>query len=314
MPSAPPAQTLYSAVDASVNVVTPAPDGGLWEARYVRRVPQYFIAYVSSHTGCRMACRFCHLTATGQTMETPATLDRYLGQVDAVLAHYDAVAGTQGAAGRMNVNFMARGEPLANPLVLDELGALTAPVAARAAARGLAVKFNVSSILPRTLGDRSLATVLADERAMLYYSLYSMRDAFRRRWLPRALPAAEGLDRVAEYQRATGRLVTLHWAFIAGENDDEGTVTEIAEAVTARGLRAKFNLVRYNPFSPAQGAEPEVGVLERNFAILRSALGHAGSRIVPRVGYDVQASCGMFVAGSGARRAAPSGPPPAAVA
>jgi hypothetical protein len=35
-------------------------------------------------------------------------------------------------------------------------------------------------------------------------------------------------------------------------------------------------------------------VLERNAAIFRKRLAKARVRVIPRVGFDVQASCGMF--------------------
>ena len=63
----------------------------------------------------------------------------------------------------------------------------------------------------------------------------------------------------------------------------------------SRGLRTRFNAVRYNSFSPAQGQEPDERTLAYLTAKLSQAFGDERSRIVPRVGMDVSASCGMFV-------------------
>lgn len=294
-----PFETLASVEDRSVNHVARTPDGGYWEARFVQRQDDYFICYVSSHTGCNQSCRFCHLTATGQTTMTPATVDDYLAQIAPVLGTYrQRLAQGWPRATKMHYNFMARGEPLANPHFLRDSQAVFDGMGARAAELNLPASFKVSSILPRTL-DEDLVQVLADPRAELYYSLYSVRPAFRKRWLPKALPAEEGLDRVADYQRRTGRRVVLHWAFIAGENDSEADVAELLEAVAQRGIRAKFNLVRYNPHDARHGVESTQDVLDARFAQIQTALqqlgGGQGSRQVPRVGFDVKASCGMFI-------------------
>jgi hypothetical protein len=40
--------------------------------------------------------------------------------------------------------------------------------------------------------------------------------------------------------------------------------------------------------------EPPEEVIERNAGIYRSRLSYARVRVIPRVGYDVYASCGMF--------------------
>jgi adenine C2-methylase RlmN of 23S rRNA A2503 and tRNA A37 len=291
--------TLESHEDRSVNHVAATPDGGFFEARFVQREDPYFICYVSSHSGCKFACKFCHLTATRQTMMTPATAADYQAQCIPVFETYRArLAQGLPHAKKVHFNFMSRGEALANPTLLAEPQSVFDPMGDLAKDYNLSPHFKVSSILPVTFnGD--LAEVLADSRAELYYSLYSVNPTFRKRWLGHALPAEEGLDRVADYQRRTGRRVVLHWAFIAGQNDSEQDVEALLDAVVQRGIRAKFNLVRYNPHDARHGVEPTFDILQARFKRIEEVLvahgGEAGSRIVPRVGFDVKASCGMFI-------------------
>ncbi len=278
-----------SRLDASVNFVRLA-DVGRIEARYVRRTDDYVVVYLSSQTGCRQACRMCHLTATGQTKLRDTTRDELLEQADRVLDHYR----TQPRARSVHFNFMARGEPMLNHTVLCDSSALFDGLWQRADALSLRPRFLVSTILPVEHGDRPLEDVFTRYHPEIYYSLYSMAPAFRKRWLPKAQPADVALDRLAAWQRATYKIVKIHYAFIAGENDSEHDVQAVCDAIEARGLYAHINIVRYNPPSPAHGEEPPEAVLERNAAIFRARLPKARVRVIPRVGFDVQASCGMF--------------------
>ncbi len=279
-----------SRLDASVNFVRLA-DVGRIEARYVRRTEDYVVVYLSSQTGCRQACRMCHLTATGQTKLRDTTHDELVEQAEHVLAHYQ----TQPRAHQVHYNFMARGEALLNHTILNDSGTLFEALWQRAEALDLRARFLVSTILPTEHGDRPLEDIFRRYHPEIYYSLYSMSPTFRKRWLPKAQPAEVALDRIAAWQRATYKLVKIHYAFIAGENDSEADVHGVCDALEARGIYAHINIVRYNPPSEAHGEEPAEEILERNAAMFRTRLPKARVRVIPRVGFDVAASCGMFM-------------------
>jgi adenine C2-methylase RlmN of 23S rRNA A2503 and tRNA A37 len=294
--------------DASVNWDRPA-DVGRVEARYVRRCEDYFVVYLSSQTGCDQGCRMCHLTATGQTRLRDVTHGEFLEQAETVLEHYRRAAPPARA---VHFNFMARGEPLANPLLLSGADALLGELGRRAVGMGLRPRFLVSTILPRELGGRLLEDVFLCHHPEIYYSLYSMREDFRRRWLPKALPAGEALDRLASWQRNTYKIIKIHHAFIAGENDSEADAHAVCDALESRRLVAHVNIVRYNPHDPRRhGVEPAEEVVRRNARVYQSRLSYARVRVIPRVGCDVNASCGMFFGphGPAAEPSDPAGGP-----
>lgn len=286
-----------SDTDASVNHTLVHTDGGIWETRWVQRSQDYGIVYVSSHTGCAFSCRFCHLTATKQTMMTPADQHLYLEQIRQSLSTYQQrVANGMLPVEKLHINFMARGEPLDNPTVLHHSQNLFAEMeqVVHQIQPQLDTHFLLSSILPNTL-NKPLEEIFTHPQAHLYYSLYSVNPKFRKRWVPKALPADVGLDLCQEYQKNTGKRIVLHWAFIEGENDSQDDVDAMLDAVQSRGLKAKFNLVRYNPHDFRHGSETSEENLQALFGKIQRRLGDPESRIVPRVGFDVKASCGMFV-------------------
>ena len=284
-----PYVAMHSDLDASVNWIRRV-DVGAIETRFVRREHDTIVIYLSSQTGCRQACRMCHLTATGQTAHRDVTLDEYAAQADIVLDHYRVVEPARLA----HFNFMARGEPLLNPVVVNQSGELLDRLRRLADARGLRARFLISTIMPKAL-TRSLVDIFDRYHPELYYSLYSTDDGFRRRWLPNAQPVDAALDQLAAWQRATSKIIKIHFAFIRGLNDSETNVHAICDALAARALVAHVNIVRYNPPSPDHGAEPDDAVIERNAQLFRTRMPQARVQVVPRVGFDVHASCGMFV-------------------
>jgi adenine C2-methylase RlmN of 23S rRNA A2503 and tRNA A37 len=282
---------LRSEQDRSVNFVRDAWDGGLFEARFVSRSDDYAIAYLSSHSGCRLACRFCHLTQTGQTRFMPASLWDLSNQLMRVLQHMDE---ERIRPPRLHVNFMARGEPLANPHICVNFDHFAGLATREAERRGMEVRFNVSTVFPAEQ-DPDLVEIFGSWPVTPYWSLWSVDPGFRRRWLPRAEAPERSLERLLRFQAATGREAVLHWALIAGENDREEDLDGLLRFLDGSGLRARLNLVRYNSFSERTGEEAGMDRLERFLEALAPVLSAPGSRIIPRVGQDVKASCGMFV-------------------
>lgn len=282
-------QTLPSCEDQSVNFVF----DNMMEARYVRRVDDYFICYLSSHTGCNKSCRFCHLTQTGQVDMVDATISDYIKQAMLVLDYYDTL---EKPAKKVNFNFMSRGEVLANQVFLNHANEILGALKEMASKRGLESKFNISTIMPNEVADIDLSSLISNEyNHMFYYSLYSINPSFRKKWIPKSLSVDDALTKFKSWQDATGRILALHWAFIENENDDEQDVKTLLAKINEHGLDAKFNLVRYNPYSEKQGQESSEEIIERNFSLIATDLKNTQSRIVPRVGFDVKASCGMFV-------------------
>ena len=296
------------------------------ESRYVRRSPSYISLYLSSHNGCTMGCRFCWLTQQNLTQFKSSNLDIYHQQVQHLL---DKVPeeDNQGLARdqiKVNLNLMARGEPLANPAMVKSYPQFWDKISSEVTGQGYKeAKINLSTIMPYTVRDRDLIDIFHDQPVSLYYSIYSPNQAFRKKWLPNALPYEYSLDKIKKYQdsyhQLTGKWIplTMHWAVIKGQNDDLGENMYLRDQIREREFKdLKFNLVRYNP--PAglpieDSQEVSDEKLEEIFKIYQESLDEKGnkgkkgnkentwdkikrnpSRIVGRVGQDAFISCGMF--------------------
>jgi adenine C2-methylase RlmN of 23S rRNA A2503 and tRNA A37 len=194
---------------------------------------------------------------------------------------------------------MSRGEPLANPVVLENLVKLENVLGELAAKRNLDFKLKISSIIPVEAINRGLDAVFHKTKySQLYYSLYSVDSSFRKRWLPNAAHVEVVMEQIRELQDIDPCfIVVLHWALIHGENDKEQDIDNVGEVIKYYGIKARFNLVRYNPYSEAQGKESTEVVLHERLSQLSSYMRVDGSKMIPKVGFDVHASCGMFVPG-----------------
>jgi adenine C2-methylase RlmN of 23S rRNA A2503 and tRNA A37 len=280
-------QILRDSQDPSVNFVEQQLTGFI-ESRYVRRAEDYFIAYLSSQTGCNRGCRMCHLTATGQTQFKNCDLTDFVNQFETVLRHYEREA----PAKLVHINWMARGEPMANPTITETSTEMLYMLGSIARDRGLATKFNISTILPVTL-KKNLVECFPFISPTIYYSIYSVDANFRKRWLPTSLPVDTSLELLKDYQSVSKKIIKFHGAFIKGENDHVDQVREMAHEIWRRGIRGEFNIVRYNPLTSDQGLESV------NLEAIQEVISeYMPCKIISRVGREVYASCGQFISGN----------------
>ncbi len=280
---------LNSSLDKSVNFFKNTDDGGKIETRFVQRADDRFIVYLSSMTGCDKACRFCHLTQTGQVMARHLTREEIIAQANLVLSEC-----APDNASLVHFNFMARGEPLSNPNV-DKV--LFKELAKVARAYGYESRIKISTILPLDIVSED-GSYLFDESCPpvdLYYSLYNTDLEWRKRWIPKAMSPKGGLAWLKKFQTRTGNRVILHWALIKDENDRRDIWEKAFDDAVSEGLAVDFNLVRYNPANDKSEEASDTALQ----ALLDDAQKYMTEskrvKLVSRVGFDVAASCGMFL-------------------
>lgn len=290
---------LHSVLDPSVNTYM---DG--FETRFVSRDEHATAAiYLSSFKGCDRACRMCHLTHTGQTDMTPATLADFIEQAKNSLSDAKSFYESEdlGAPKEIHYNFMARGEPFLNRTVMDDWEALSngllevasqmfpdANVKLKISTIGSGLYIRKDGIIVGGFQTLPFKVNLPD----IYYSLYSTETEFRKRWLPKAEDYVEVLRLLGAYQSTGGRIY-IHNAFILGHNDDIEQVNNMINSVKFYGIKPKFNIVRFNSPDTSRWVEPEEEYLQELAKFIESK--GIPVNMIQRVGFDVSASCGMFV-------------------
>ena len=234
-------------------------------------------ACISTQAGCAMGCSFC---ATGQ-----AGFVRQLSTGEIV---EQVIVAARAAQPRRlsNVVFMGMGEPMAN------YDAMMAAVRRIHGAIGLSARKITISTVGIIPGIKRLT---ADPLPVnLAVSLHSANDVRRNELVPmnRRYPLSALGDACMEYVETTNRRLSFEWALIAGVNDTDRDIEELA--AYARPLRAHVNVIPLNP-TP--------GYLVRGSSKLRvaefsEALNELGINTTIRAtrGSEIAAACGQLAA------------------
>ena len=303
---------LTSKIDDAINLVRHLDDqGNIVETRIAQRQSDEMIIYMSTSTGCANSCRFCHLTQTNQTSDIPLTVGQFAQQMDWVVSQLRNDIRINRLE-VININFMARGDGLSNPnfiMEFDKISAMIVNKINRSLKLDCVVRFKISTIFPKNMilsvengGVNHWVKYAVHndffKRVEIYYSLYSLTEKFRKRWLPKAIdPEIVGKIFSGCREEKNGTLFRLHHALIKGENDSIQDAHDIVDWLERHDIRCPINLVMYNPFNSSCGEESDRDTIDQYVDVLKSSNRIIGVKEIERLAPDVFAACGMFVTG-----------------
>jgi 23S rRNA (adenine2503-C2)-methyltransferase len=233
---------------------------------------------VSSQAGCGMGCGFCATASMGLVRNLrPAEI---VGQVRAA----QAAAAPERLT---NLVLMGMGEPLANyDAVVTALETLTAEWGYAVSPRRITVStVGLAPEIPR---------FIAETRVNLAVSLHGATERQRERLVPvnRRYPLADLMAACRRVPLPRRKRITFEYVMLAGENDADADARALVRLL--HGLRAKVNLIPWNPFPGAAFAPTPRARVVRFQALLRQ---HGLSATIRESrGQDIQAACGQLAA------------------
>ncbi len=240
---------------------------------------------VSSQVGCAVNCQFCLTAKLG--IKRNLTAGEIAGQVAAVLNRHGVQVGSgkgRGEPDRINLVFMGMGEPFLNyDSFMDAVRLLVGEMGIPAA------RMTVS-----TSGIEPAIRRFAEEqvRPRLALSLNASNDAVRAEIMPitRKWNIATLLEAVRAIPLGKREYVTFEYVLLGGVNDG----TEHAGEVLAllKGLRAKVNLIVWNPGPGVAYTQPTKEAADRFHSLLVEG-GIPSFTRRPR-GRDIYAACGQL--------------------
>ncbi|MBW1739703.1 MAG: 23S rRNA (adenine(2503)-C(2))-methyltransferase RlmN [Deltaproteobacteria bacterium] len=232
---------------------------------------------VSSQVGCGMECKFC-LTGRGGLVRNlePSEI------INQICAVRDDLEDPRSLT---NIVFMGMGEPLANyNSVVQAIQIITGNNGLQFSNRR--VTLSTAGLVPR------IDDLGRDVTVNLAVSLNAADDDTRNKLMPinRTYPIEMLLSACRRFPLPSRRMITFEYVLIAGMNDAPGDAMRLARLL--RPLRAKINLIPFNPYEGAEFKRPEKGAI---LTFQKVLLDHHYTTIIRHSkGGDICAACGQL--------------------
>jgi len=231
---------------------------------------------ISSQAGCAMNCAFCATAKMG--LERNLTCTEIIGEVIAASRRLEE--------GRQLTNyvFMGMGEPLANyPRLLRALTIMTSPWGMGISPRRITV--STVGLVPM------IEKLMAETSVHLAVSLTATTNELRDRLAPvnRRYPL-EQLFEACRRLDLGRRRITFEYVMLAGVNDSPADAARLVKLMAP--LRAKVNLIFFNPFTGSEFRPSSREAVERFQAVLLK--GNLTATIRESRGGDIAAACGQL--------------------
>lgn len=245
---------------------------------------------ISSQVGCAMACKFC-LTGV-QGFDRQLEIHEIVAQVAELAARFPL----------SNIVFMGMGEPLHNPDAVIKACQVFRDDAGLAFSRRR-VTVSTSGLVP------AIDRLHEEADVTLAISLSGTTDEQRESIMPvnKKWPLTSLLDACRRFQGERNIWITFEYVMLKGVNDSLEDAARLIELL--QGIRAKVNLIPFNPFPGSLFARSEATQVER----FKDALITGGLFASVRIsrGQDILAACGQlrsaFGTARGTERHEPSG-------
>ena len=233
---------------------------------------------ISSQVGCAVNCQFCLTAKLG--IRRNLTAGEIAGQVAAVLNRH----GIQVGKDRINLVFMGMGEPFLN---YDEFMGAVRLLVEGVGLPESRMTVSTSGILP---GIERYAQEAVRPRLAL--SLNASNDRVREQVMPitRKWNIAALLSAVAKVPLKAREWVTFEYVLLGGVNDQPEHAREVLALLA--GMRAKVNLIVWNPGPGIAYSQPEPAAVERFQQTLIE--GGVATYIRRPRGRDIYAACGQL--------------------
>jgi 23S rRNA (adenine2503-C2)-methyltransferase len=238
-----------------------------------------FTICVSSQVGCKVGCAFC-LTAKGGFVR-----DLSVGEIVAqVLEIYKEQKIPSNR--RVNLVYMGMGEPL------DNLSNLSKAIKILSDIDGMSISPNRQTISTSGLSSKIEKLGKMNLGVNLAISLHAVDDELREKLMPinRAYNISSIIDVVKRFPVNHRKKVMFEYLMIKDLNDDIKSAKKLVKLLS--GIRAKVNLIYFNPYEGTQFDRPDVETMKRfqEYLLSKSVI----CTIRESKGVDISAACGQL--------------------